>query len=235
MIAPAALYRVEFDTSDQARAREFIHQAYGGRLALSAGRQSDWRVSVSKTDAADFSMADITLPADLTFKVAGRAEFVVNTLLSGTIDHDHGRASERYRPGDVYLAAQPGAEIISRTHDAGMYTVSLRASLLAEVAAAAPGEAAPVEFASWRPLDGGAQRWAEASRFVQRLLADPDRSTAPLLIGPAARLLAAAALTAFPTGLTVTAVAYRWGFSSPSRFAEHYRAAYGELPSETLR
>lgn len=36
-------------------------------------------------------------------------------------------------------------------------------------------------------------------------------------------------------GLTVTAVAYRWGFSSPSRFTERYRAAFGAKPSETLR
>jgi AraC-like DNA-binding protein len=35
--------------------------------------------------------------------------------------------------------------------------------------------------------------------------------------------------------LTVTDVAYRWGFSSPSRFAERYRAAFGTPPSETLR
>jgi AraC-like DNA-binding protein len=35
--------------------------------------------------------------------------------------------------------------------------------------------------------------------------------------------------------LTVTEVAYRWGFSSPSRFAERYRAAYGVPPSESLR
>jgi AraC-like DNA-binding protein len=38
-----------------------------------------------------------------------------------------------------------------------------------------------------------------------------------------------------PAELTVTEVAYRWGFSSPSRFAERYRVAYGISPSETLR
>jgi AraC-like DNA-binding protein len=37
------------------------------------------------------------------------------------------------------------------------------------------------------------------------------------------------------TELTVTEVAYRWGFSSPSRFAERYRAEFGRLPSEMLR
>jgi hypothetical protein len=35
--------------------------------------------------------------------------------------------------------------------------------------------------------------------------------------------------------LTVTEVAYRWGFSSPSRFAVRYRAEFGRLPSEMLR
>jgi AraC-like DNA-binding protein len=38
-----------------------------------------------------------------------------------------------------------------------------------------------------------------------------------------------------PAGETVTAVAYRWGFTSPSRFAARHRAAYGILPSQTLR
>ena len=36
-------------------------------------------------------------------------------------------------------------------------------------------------------------------------------------------------------GTTVTAVAYRWGFSSPGRFTQYYRAAYGVPPSYTLR
>lgn len=36
-------------------------------------------------------------------------------------------------------------------------------------------------------------------------------------------------------GVTVTTVAYRWGFPGSSRFAQHYRAAYGTSPSNTLR
>jgi AraC-like DNA-binding protein len=36
-------------------------------------------------------------------------------------------------------------------------------------------------------------------------------------------------------GLTVTDVAYRWGFCSPSRFTERYHAAFGTTPSATLR
>jgi AraC-like DNA-binding protein len=42
-------------------------------------------------------------------------------------------------------------------------------------------------------------------------------------------------LAADPERETVTAVAYRWGFPSTSRFAAQYRAAYGVTPSSTLR
>jgi AraC-like DNA-binding protein len=38
-----------------------------------------------------------------------------------------------------------------------------------------------------------------------------------------------------PERESVTAIAYRWGFSSPSRFAAYYRDAYGVLPSRTVR
>ena len=36
-------------------------------------------------------------------------------------------------------------------------------------------------------------------------------------------------------GATVAAIARRWGFAKPSRFAADYHAAFGELPSHTLR
>jgi AraC-like DNA-binding protein len=36
-------------------------------------------------------------------------------------------------------------------------------------------------------------------------------------------------------GATVVAIALRWGFAKPGRFADYYRQQYGRLPSETLR
>jgi AraC-like DNA-binding protein len=36
-------------------------------------------------------------------------------------------------------------------------------------------------------------------------------------------------------GVTIAEVARRWGFAKPSRFSAEYRAAFGELPSQTLR
>lgn len=320
MTPPAQLRRTEFATSDQAEARQFIDEAYGGRLTLSATRDGNWRVSLSKADAGAFSVAEATLSADLTSKVTDRDRFIVTTLLGGATAHDQGKVSRRYRPGDVYLSSFPKADITARTRDARVQAVSLSGQLLAEVAATAPDVApGPVRFLSPVPLEGGAQRWRETARFVSGLLTNSAVDTAPLVIASAARLLAATALTAFPNtaisvptaadrhdahpgtveravsfieasagrdiavgdiaaavhvtsralqlafrrhlnttpmaylrrvrldqarhdldraslgqGATVTAIAYQWGFSSPSRFAEQYRAAYGELPSTTL-
>ena len=42
-------------------------------------------------------------------------------------------------------------------------------------------------------------------------------------------------VAADPAQQTVTAIAYRWGFPSPSRFAVYYRDVYGVLPGHTLR
>ncbi len=42
-------------------------------------------------------------------------------------------------------------------------------------------------------------------------------------------------VAADPARESVTAVAYRWGFASASRFTAYYRSAYGVLPSATLR
>lgn len=42
-------------------------------------------------------------------------------------------------------------------------------------------------------------------------------------------------IDADPGSHSIAETAYRWGFSNPSRFAAHYRAAYGVPPSHTLR
>ncbi len=42
-------------------------------------------------------------------------------------------------------------------------------------------------------------------------------------------------VAADPAQESVSAVAYRWGFASPSRFADYYRQVYGVRPSYTLR
>jgi AraC-like DNA-binding protein len=315
------LRRIEFTSSDPSEVREFLHRVRGGRLLMAGTPDSDWRVTLVQVDAGQVSSSDLRLPAHLTFGVHGRDNQVIfNTLMEGTVGIDHGKSSHRYRLGDVYVASYPHLDFTCHTHNARNHTLALPQSLLTEVASFSsdpPGDR--WDFLPFAPATGGARQWRNITRYIDALLADPAAAAAPLVLGSAARLLAATALAVFPNTLateppirdrrdarpatvrravdfieanadiditvadiaraagvtaraiqlafrrhldvtpaaylrrvrleqahrqlqaadpdhdSVTAVAYRWGFSSPSRFATYYRRTYGVPPSQTLR
>jgi AraC-like DNA-binding protein len=315
------LTRIEFASSDPSEIHDFLHRVRGSRMLMKGSRDRGWRVSLAQVDAGEFSSCQLRLPAHLTFRMWGRDEVVIHTILGGTIGLDHGKASHRRQPGDVYVASYPRADYTCHTHELRSQTITLPQSLLTEVTRTAPDQADdPWEFLPFVPAShDGARQWRDTTRYIDGLLAAPAAVTTPLVLGSAARLLAATALTVFPNtavtepaardrhdahpatlrravsfieanadiditvadiaraaGVTtravqlafrrhlnttpagylrrvrldqahrqlqaadpdrdsVTAVAYRWGFSSPSRFATYYRRAYGVSPSHTLR
>jgi AraC-like DNA-binding protein len=312
--------RIDFASSDPLEIDDFVHRVRGSRVRVKGRRDHGWRVSLAQVDAGEFSSSQLRLPAHLTFRMRGRDEVVIHTLLGGTIGLDHGKASHRRRLGDAYVASYPRADYTCHTHEVRSQAITLPQSLLAEVTRTAPDQAEdPWEFLPFVPASrDGVRQWRDTTRYIDGLLAQPAAAT-PLVLGSAARLLAATALTVFPNtavtepagrdrhdahpatlrraasfieanadiditladisraaGVTtravqlafrrhlnttpaaylrrvrldrahrqlqeadpdrdsVTAVAYRWGFSSPSRFAIYYRRAYGVPPSDTLR
>ena len=321
MATVTPLRRIEFASSDPLEIRDFLYRVRGSRMLLNGTREHGWRVSLTQVEAGEFSSSQIRLPADITFRMRGRDEVVIHTILGGTVRLDHGKVSGRYQLGDVYVASCPRVEFTCHTHEVRSQTITLPQSLLTEVARITPDSpGGPWEFLPFAPVTGsGARQWRDAARYVDGLLSDPAAAAAPLVLSSAARLLAATALTVFPNtavteptvrdrndahpatlqraisyieanadiditiadiaraaGVTtravqlafrrhldttpagylrrvrldqahrqlqaadpdhdsVTAVAYRWGFSSPSRFATYYRRAYGVQPSHTLR
>ncbi|MFD0684548.1 helix-turn-helix transcriptional regulator [Actinomadura fibrosa] len=313
-------HRISFATRDPGLARDFIDRAYSARLRIGTASDTRWQVDLTQIDAGPFTTGDVTLPIDMTFKLEGRDEVIVNTLVEGRVGYDSGKGSDRFGPGDVFLGARPRSETIARTHQMRVRTVVLPHSLLTAATGAAREDCGtPWEFLSPQPRDDHVQQWHRTTEFVDGLLADPTAAASPLLIGPVARLLAATALAVFPNsaispptradrtdahpaalrraiafiethpdtdvalpdiasaagvtpravqlafrrhcdttpmgylrqvrleqahrqlsdavpgdGTTVTAVAARWGFYQPSRFAALYRRRYGRLPSQTL-
>lgn len=83
---------------------------------------------------------------------------------------------------------------------------------VADIAAAGQVTVRAVQFAFRRHLD------TTPMAYLQRIRLERAR----------AELLAAG-----PGAGTITALAYRWGFSSPSRFSALYRRAYGVVPSKS--
>ena len=196
---PTPPRRITFTTAEPGEATGFLEATYGSRLRIRARPDTDWRLSLTQVDAGAFSSSDIKIPADLTFGIAGRDDVIIDTVVQGSMRLDHGKDSDRVGPGDVLLVAQPHADWSAVTHEARIRAVVLPQSLLTEVAGGTPGApAAPPQFLSLAPIAGGAARWRATSRFVDDLLAEPDAAASPLLLGPAARLLAATALATFP-------------------------------------
>lgn len=317
---PTPLERLDFVAADPFEAREFLDQTYGWRITGQRPNEAGGALVISMADAGIASSAHANAPGDLSYEVQGGDFVVIDTLFEGTFEFGVGGRAYRFGPGDVYIANHPQAKFSSRTHDIRVLTTILPWSLLGEVASTDPDRAhAAFEFLSYIPIAGGGQRWRAASRFMDRLLNDPEAGAQSLVVGPAARMLAATVLSTFPNnattapeqqdrhdanpdtlrravafidanpdldltvadiaraayvtpravqlafrrqldttplaylrqvrlqhvhqqlrdatpgdGTTVTRTAIDWGFANPGRFAEHYQAAYGELPSHTL-
>jgi AraC-like DNA-binding protein len=323
------LDRNEFTTDDLAEAREFLDRTYGGRLLTASVPPGSPFLAVSHTRTEAFAVSDVTLPADLTFAVDPLDQVVISTVTRGSVHIERGQDIDRYGPGDVLIGStQQGLTV--RTHGLSDHNVILPLRLLHAVAGLEPGASAPLRFLSPRPASPAARaQWTAVTRYVDGLLANPDAALSPLVVTSAARLLAATALSVFPSTVfpgttpgpaprdrrgastatvrrgtatvrratafidehperditaadiaaaacvtvralqlafrreldttpmaylrtvrlarahrelldrspgqeTVTAVAYRWGFSSASRFSAYYRETYGVTPKQTL-
>ena len=197
--ARTPIVRSDFSSSDPLEARELIDRVYGGRLRVGAVRDSSWKVTVNQIQAGAISFVDLDMPVDLFFEIAGRDQFTFTTMLDGISEFERGQVTERYAAGDVYLAIDPRDRSLCHTGYARARTVNLPASLLEEAADdGSERRITPLQFLSHRPVTGGAHQWRQATRFAHGLLAEPDAAGARLVVGPAARLLAATALMTFP-------------------------------------
>ena len=187
--------RHEFSTTDPELAREFLNQTYGMQVLVS-NREGMTRLAATVTDAGPFTVSDMTLPGDLTFGITGSDTVSIDTVIAGTVQADRAKDTNRYQPGDVMLGSWPQASFTSRTHRVRGRALTLPVSLLYTVAGRAPS--APLRFVSPRPASAADRtRWTSATGYIDTLLASPAAAS-PLIIGSAARLLAATVLVAFP-------------------------------------
>lgn len=186
----------EFSTTDPELAREFLNQTYGMQVLVS-NREGMTRLAATVTDAGPFTVSDMTLPGDLTFGITGSDTVSIDTVIAGTVQVDRAKDTNRYQPGDVMLGSWPQASFTSRTHRVRGRALTLPVSLLYTVAGRAPS--APLRFVSPRPASAADRtRWTSTTGYIDTLLASPAAAASPLIIGSAARLLAATVLVAFP-------------------------------------
>lgn len=321
LIVPPRRYVME--TTDPEQAVAFFESAVSTTVRSAEIAEAN-SLRYSRTDAGLFSLDEVRLPLSYSFEVEPVGKLNISHRVSGTGERHTYGASDRYGPGDVYIAAHPDQAYTGVNESAAPHSVLelayLDLALLDRVAATDPARRhGSVRFTSLAPVSpAAAALWKATRGHVAGLLADPQAAQ-PLLIGNVARLLATVAIATFPNdalisptitdrhdaskvaarratafieehadediavtdiaaavhvsiravqlafrrhlGTTpmaylrrvrldrarrellaadpgrtsVAVVAYRWGFSSPGRFAAYYRKNYGVLPSQTLR
>jgi AraC-like DNA-binding protein len=122
-------------------------------------------------------------------------------MLSGTARYQTRDHRTDNRPGDVFLGTQPDAPYQAIIEDADMEFALIDPALLAQIADTAPNRAArPIRFLDYRPTTPQAAAvWNAGFDHVRdHVASNPDTASYPLLVGNAARLLAATALFVFP-------------------------------------
>ncbi|MFI7420177.1 helix-turn-helix transcriptional regulator [Nonomuraea sp. NPDC049684] len=159
----------------------------------------------------------------------------------------HLRRTLDYLRDDVLAAPELAAEPLVVSTAGQLLAASVLTALPTNAGqAAAPGPARPEALRratafidDHADLPIGIDEIATAARVSARALQYAFRrhlGTTPLAYLRQARLARAhAELKAGSPATTVTAVAARWGFFHPGRFAQLYRAAFGCSPGDTLR
>ncbi|RZU51664.1 AraC family transcriptional regulator [Krasilnikovia cinnamomea] len=158
-----------------------------------------------RVDAGPFALDSLEQSAVLDVRVEPLQAIVVDRTTTARVDARRGGETSRYDTGELFLAALPDQPYAARVMPGRIDACVLDLGLITRVAAAAPGRRPePIRFISPDPLSPAvAAHWWSTHRYVAELLNNPEAAASPLIVGSAARQLAAATLAAFPnTALT---------------------------------
>ncbi|BFU47368.1 helix-turn-helix transcriptional regulator [Krasilnikovia sp. MM14-A1004] len=163
------------------------------------------RLRYHRLDAGTFALDTFEQTAVLDVRVEPLQTIVVDRATTACVDARRRGCAGRYDAGDVFLAALPDQPYTARVMPGRIDVCVIDLALVTRVAATAPGRRPePIRFLSPDPLSTAvAAHWWSTRQFVAELLNNPEAAASPLIVGSAARQLAAATLTAFPnTALT---------------------------------
>ncbi|GAA2978294.1 helix-turn-helix transcriptional regulator [Actinokineospora diospyrosa] len=188
--AAIPLARTRFETEDLDLAHQYLVERLDHDLRVSeiaGGPLRHWRA-----EGGRFTVDDLHLPLDLVFSAQAPGPVIVELhagLAERTLVDDHARLI----PGDVLVHARPGERFEARAWRARLRTVTFDPDLFGEVAGGSP------RFTGFRPVSAAAAlRWRRTVEYLVENVLTGDTASA-LVLSTSARLLAATALSTFPS------------------------------------
>ncbi|MET7966380.1 helix-turn-helix transcriptional regulator [Micromonospora sp. NPDC005305] len=195
-----------FDSRDPQRIRDYLAGAYGTRgLRISSG-DHDYHLRHQRVQAGRFQADRLAQSTDLRVAVEEISSLVVCETATSRVSRSCDGEQGEYVPGDIFVAAPPGRRCRLRWQPGEVVLLQLDTHLFTQVARPdVRRRLAAIHFTALEPASPAlAEHWRATAHYVRlAVLGNSEASREPLVIGAAARTLAAAALAVFPnTALT---------------------------------
>ncbi|MFE5565111.1 helix-turn-helix transcriptional regulator [Amycolatopsis japonica] len=200
--ASAPSRHVLFETTDHDHAGEYLTGVYGGSFRLGVGRKGS-PVHLSRLVTDTFSFVTAVHSAEIGYILEAVPSLMIARPRTAPVHYRYGGAAHCFHPGEVHLSnmTEDHPPIQARWHDGAVQAVTFPFPLLDQVAATAETRRQkPVRFTDLRTTsEDGARHLIATMDFLAASVRDrPECMAEPLLAGEAGRLLASAALAAFP-------------------------------------
>ncbi|MCO1596944.1 helix-turn-helix transcriptional regulator [Micromonospora sp. RHAY321] len=189
-----------FESRDPAAIHHFLARTYETDVRIRGG-DGGYRLAHQRVDAGSFAIAAIGQTGHLDVGVGGIDALVICRNRTAQLERAADGSVHRFGPGDVFLTTRPNRPFEVSWQPGGVELCVLDLAVLAQVATAAPARRpGQIRFTDLGPATAAlARQWRNTTRYVSDVvLTNPISSAQPLVIGNAARMLAAAALTVFP-------------------------------------
>ncbi|MDG4758447.1 helix-turn-helix transcriptional regulator [Micromonospora sp. WMMD710] len=198
MTSPVQTQR--FDSRDPAAIHRFLASTYDTDLRIRAG-ETGYHLVHQRVDTGPFALATASQTAHLDIEVEDLGGLAVCRARTALIDRTCEGSAHRFGPGDVFLATRPGRPFNLHWEPGQVELCVLDLGVLTQVATAAPARRpGRIRFTDLGPANALlARQWRKTTSYVSDVvLGNPSASVQPLVVGNAARMLAAAALAIFP-------------------------------------
>lgn len=187
-----------FESSDLGQTEEFLTASYAPMRIASTTGTADARIS--RVTAEVITVDRVAFDFEMSYDVAPLGRIGLCDVETGTLE-DHapdGSEAQAFGPGDLFTLSPPDRHYAGKV-DHARYTVTMiDAAILSDVASPAAGDV--IELLDHRPVDDAAAQRLRAAidHLDHAVLSDPVTAGNPLLLGAAARYVAAQVLATFP-------------------------------------
>jgi AraC-like DNA-binding protein len=208
--------RSEFASEQPGRAGALLTRAYPGSRISVGPVEGRFRISHHRVDTGSLVSDTVTDIGDVHYTATAPDRLLVARTRTAGLERTGDGVTDSFDAGDVFLVARPGRTYRYHSRGTELHVLGVDHRLVADLAGTAPTR---LRLTGHRPLTEAARRlWHDTADYLARgLLADPEVPAGPLVLGSAARVLAAAVLTVF-------------GFDAPDRAGDR-----SDAHPETLR